>query len=120
VILGKRKIEERMRDTAKIKKKLEARLRELDQRTHEIEDEYKKPRDHDWSESAVEAEDDEVMDEIENLAIDEIKKIKIALSKIEDGTYGTCRICDKSIAAKRLEALPYATRCIDCAKIAQT
>ena len=62
-----------MTNSEEIKKKLEARLRELDQRTHEIEDEYKEPRDHDWSESAVEAEDDEVMDEIENLAIDEIQ-----------------------------------------------
>ncbi len=109
-----------MRDTAEIKKNLEARLRELDERSHEIEDQYKEPRDDDWSENAVEAENDEVLDEIEHLALDEIQKIKIALSKIEDGTYGTCRICDKSIAAKRLEALPYATRCIDCAKTAQT
>ena len=109
-----------MRGAAKIKKKLEARLRELDERSHEIEAQYREPRDDDWTENAVEAENDEVLDEIENLAIGEIQKIKIALSKIEDGTYGTCRICDKSIAAKRLEALPYATRCIDCAKTAQT
>ena len=108
-----------MVDTETIKKQLEARLRELDERSHEIEDQYREPRDDDWSENAVEAENDEVMDEMENLAIDEIRKIKIALSKIEDGTYGICRICDETISPKRLEALPYATRCIECASAAQ-
>lgn len=54
-----------------------------------------------------------------NLAIDEIRKIKIALSKIEDGTYGICRVCDERISPKRLEVLPYATRCIDCATAEQ-
>ena len=107
-----------MTDTGEIKKELEARLRELDKRSQEIEDEYREPRDDDFSENAVEAENDEVLDEIEHLALDEIQKIRIALSKIEDGTYGTCRICDKSISPKRLEALPYATRCIDCAEAA--
>ncbi len=114
--IRRRKLEEWVRDSGKIKKNLEARLRELDQRTHEIEDGYKELRDDDWSENAVEAEDDEVLDEMENLAIEEIQKIEVALTKIEAGTYGTCRICDKKSAAKRLEALPYATRCIDCAE----
>jgi DnaK suppressor protein len=107
-----------MRDTEETKSKLEARLRGLDQRSHEIEDGYREPRDDDWSESAVEAEDDEVLDGIENLAIAEIQKIKVALSKIEAGKYGTCESCDKNITPKRLEALPYATTCIDCAKAA--
>ena len=61
----------------------------------------------------------EVVDEVENLAIEEIRKIRIALSRIDDGTYGTCRICDEDISPKRLEALPYATRCIDCASAGQ-
>lgn len=107
-----------MRDTTETKKTLEERLRELGKRSHDIEDQYREPRDDDWSEQAVEAESDEVLDEVESLAIDEIQKIKIALRKIEDGTYGTCRICDESISPKRLEALPYATRCIDCANTA--
>jgi len=108
-----------MRDKGEIRNQLEARLRELGERTLDIEDEFREPRDDDWSEKAVEAENDEVLDEVEALAIDEIQKIKIALGKLEDGTYGTCRICDKSISPKRLEALPYATRCIDCATAAQ-
>lgn len=43
-----------------------------------------------------------------------IQKIEIALSKIEDGTYGTCETCEEPIEPKRLEARPVATMCIAC------
>jgi len=37
-----------------------------------------------------------------------------ALERIEGGTFGTCEKCGKPIGDERLEALPYATQCIDC------
>ena len=37
-----------------------------------------------------------------------------ALEKLEKGTYGTCDDCKKPIAPERLEALPWATRCVGC------
>jgi len=42
-----------------------------------------------------------------------IAEIEAALTRIEDGTYGTCAVCGKPIAEERLEAVPYATLCID-------
>ncbi len=42
-----------------------------------------------------------------------------ALGRIENGTFGTCSVCGKQIAEDRLEALPYATRCIDCQRLAE-
>ena len=36
-----------------------------------------------------------------------------ALERIEEGTYGLCRACGGPIGAERLEAVPYATLCID-------
>jgi RNA polymerase-binding protein DksA len=42
-----------------------------------------------------------------------------ALDRIENGTFGTCARCGKPIAEDRLEALPYATRCIDCQRLAE-
>lgn len=104
-----------MSEIQKIKTTLEVRLRELDDRAHEIDDELREPGDDDWSESAVESENDEVLEEVGNLAVDEIRKIKAALSKIDAGTYGVCESCGKKIAPKRLEALPYAVTCIGCA-----
>ena len=42
-----------------------------------------------------------------------------ALARIEDGTFGACARCGKQIAEERLEAIPYATRCIDCQRLAE-
>ena len=39
--------------------------------------------------------------------------IDAALARIENGTYGRCERCGKEIEADRLEAIPYATLCID-------
>ncbi len=43
-----------------------------------------------------------------------IKKIKDALKRIEDGTYGYCDICGEEISLKRLEARPVTSKCISC------
>ena len=43
-----------------------------------------------------------------------LKKIDLALKKIEDGTYGECESCGEPIAAGRLMARPVAQLCIDC------
>jgi len=37
-----------------------------------------------------------------------------ALQRIEDGTYGQCRVCSCEIGRPRLEAVPTATQCINC------
>lgn len=39
--------------------------------------------------------------------------IDAALSRIDDGTYGTCSLCGNPIGAERLRALPWARLCID-------
>lgn len=53
---------------------------------------------------------DEGLEENADHLIDEVEA---ALQRIEDGTYGTCVACDKPIAEERLEAVPWATLCID-------
>lgn len=42
-----------------------------------------------------------------------ISEIDAALQRIQDGTFGTCEVCGRPINAERLEAVPYATLCID-------
>ena len=39
--------------------------------------------------------------------------IDAALERMEEGTYGICEKCGKPIGEERLEALPWATLCID-------
>jgi DnaK suppressor protein len=43
-----------------------------------------------------------------------IKKIKKALERIDDGTFGICEKCGEDISASRLKARPVTTLCIDC------
>ena len=43
-----------------------------------------------------------------------IQKLKEALERIEDGTFGICEMCDRKISEKRLMARPVTTLCIEC------
>lgn len=42
-----------------------------------------------------------------------VSEIDAALGRIESGTYGTCVACGRPIGEERLEAVPWATLCID-------
>jgi DnaK suppressor protein len=46
-----------------------------------------------------------------------IVAIDAALGRIEDGTYGKCVNCGAQIPVERLEAMPWATLCIDCKRL---
>jgi DnaK suppressor protein len=41
-------------------------------------------------------------------------QIEGALKRIDAGSFGLCQTCGKAIAPERLEALPWATDCVDC------
>jgi len=43
-----------------------------------------------------------------------VKKLREALQRIDDGTFGICEVCGKDISEKRLMARPVTTLCIDC------
>lgn len=42
-------------------------------------------------------------------------EVEAALGRVDAGTYGVCASCGRGIPAARLEARPFATRCVDCA-----
>ncbi len=44
----------------------------------------------------------------------ELTLIDEALDRISNGGYGTCKGCEMQIPMARLQALPYASRCINC------
>jgi DnaK suppressor protein len=46
--------------------------------------------------------------------LNHLKKIEVALKKMEDGTYGECESCGEQISVARLMARPVAQLCIDC------
>ncbi len=43
-----------------------------------------------------------------------LKKIDLALAKIDNGTFGICEDCGEPISVKRLEARPETALCIRC------
>jgi len=53
---------------------------------------------------------------VRNTLEKELRDIKKALKRIEDGTYGICKYCNKPIEKKRLLARPTSSACISCKK----
>ena len=43
-----------------------------------------------------------------------LRDVKGALGRIHDGSFGACIDCESEISAKRLKAVPWALRCIQC------
>lgn len=54
---------------------------------------------------------------IANQQLKELNEIDEALKSIAKGTYGTCEMCDESIAIGRLRAKPFAKYCTPCREI---
>jgi len=48
-----------------------------------------------------------------------LREVEDALSRISDGSYGLCRLCDAKIKPARLNAVPWAPLCIDCQEDAE-
>ncbi len=47
-----------------------------------------------------------------------LRQVKGALRRIRDGSFGTCIDCEWAISPKRLAAVPWASRCIECQEAA--
>jgi DnaK suppressor protein len=47
-----------------------------------------------------------------------LNQIEAALHRIEDGCYGRCDECGEDIPTSRLDAIPYAAECVQCAPYA--
>lgn len=47
-----------------------------------------------------------------------LREVTAALQRLSDGSFGTCIDCDMPISPKRLQAVPWAPRCISCQEIA--
>ncbi len=43
-----------------------------------------------------------------------LRQVKASLQRIHDGSFGACIECEEAISPKRLAAVPWASRCIQC------
>jgi DnaK suppressor protein len=48
-----------------------------------------------------------------------INRLTVALERFEAGTYGECEVCGGAIEPARLNAIPDATRCLQCQERAE-
>jgi len=99
-----------------IQQQLEERLADLQVRLANIKKDVTQAHSGDSAEQAQERENDEVVDAIGNETAQSIKIIQAALGRIADGSYGSCKQCGEDIGQARLEAMPEATRCVNCAQ----
>jgi len=98
------------------KRQLLTRLAELDTRLHDIEDELDTHQSKDWGELALEREEDEVLEGVGSSGLSEVKQIRAALARIEDGSYGYCMRCGEEIDKARLDVIPATPFCRICAR----
>jgi RNA polymerase-binding transcription factor len=117
------KTEKTRKDYKAIEEKLRAEQESLSRQISEIEARYYGDENADQALAADEGEPETVTTDrerdlslLEN-ARDLLDQVERALRKIEDGTYGRCASCGKSIEAARLKALPHASLCIACKRL---
>lgn len=104
-----------MENRQQLKARLLSRRDELNSRIGRIKRDVTRKTSADWSEQAQERENDEVLDALGNEATLELNKINKALERMTEGGYGYCEACGCEIAAGRLQVMPYADLCIECA-----
>jgi RNA polymerase-binding transcription factor DksA len=46
-----------------------------------------------------------------------LREVRIALTRIEHGSYGICLNCDEEIGTRRLRALPWTSLCFACQEL---
>ena len=68
---------------------------------------------------ALDSAQDEISSQLAEVESRELSNIEKALDKMKGGTYGQCEGCQQGIPLARLQALPYASLCIDCQREAE-
>ena len=70
--------------------------------------------------AAVDDEHRDIQSQLATAETHELDEVENALRRLALGTFGVCEVCDEAIPAARLQALPYATRCVKCQRTAET
>lgn len=102
-----------------LRETLLSRRKELVARVRSLERDFRhdeQPLEKDSQEQALQLENDDVLDALDDASRRELETIARALARMESGEYGTCAGCEEPISPMRLRALPTAEYCIRCAE----
>ncbi|GHO84443.1 TraR/DksA family transcriptional regulator [Dictyobacter formicarum] len=92
---------------------LENKLQDLQKRIEELRAKaHIEFAEEDIEEAAARVADTELDEAMLDEDLKLLQNIKSALKRIDEGTYGLCRVCGQPIPARRLEVLPWAELCI--------
>ncbi len=69
--------------------------------------------------AALDSAQDEISSQLAEVESRELARIENALERMRTGNYGVCEGCNIKIPLARLNALPYATYCIECQREAE-
>jgi len=75
------------------------------------------PYDQHMAETAAATLNREIDLTLQDNARAALAQIDRALHKLEEGTYGLCDKCGKSIGEGRLSVAPFATLCVECKRL---
>lgn len=92
---------------------------EYESRIDKIEDHIQNPQDdlnEHWEDQAISYRQNDMRKNLMSEARQSLIYVENALSRIKNGTYGECEVCGEQIEEQRLEALPYATLCMEHAE----
>ena len=87
----------------------------LEKSLDQIEETLDAPPPKDFEDRATEREGDEVLESLGTVELNELKQINAALKRVDDGTFGVCVQCGEDISTERLNVIPHAARCRNCA-----
>ena len=105
-----------MNDAEKIRQNLLALQAELQLRLGRTQSEERHEVEEGDDTTAQLWQASEIRDGMNDEAVGELREISRALARLDAGDYGICENCSEPINPARLEALPYAARCIACAE----
>ncbi len=108
-----------MKDLVQIKERLLARRADLAHRRGRVELDLERahePLVADFSDQAIQRQNDAALQAIGEAADDEIAAIDAALQRLESGHHGICARCQQAIEPERLLAVPHAVICASCVR----
>lgn len=110
---------QREREFDRLKARLEELQRTLRSRLGRLQDDLKQTPDEgpiEFEERAQLAENDEVAEVLDKRVHVELARTEEALHRMGAGEYGKCISCGEDIQLTRLKAIPWAQRCVECAR----
>ena len=106
-----------LRQLKKFRTQLETRKRTLQNSASRTEVEGRNLDSGTSADSADRADDNYMKEFLFSLSENDrrlLRLVELALHRMDEGDFGQCGACGEAIEAKRLQAVPWASRCLGC------